>query len=386
MSNRVYLDHVGTTPLDESVWQEMKPWFTTCFGNPTGLHQEALVARAGVERARVRVASFLNAGSTEEVIFTSSGTEALNLAFFGSAMANQGRGKHLIVSATEHPALQGAADALCKKGFSCTRVSVDSLGFVDVEEILSELTDETTIVSVHLANHDTGAIQPIRSIAEQLKHHQALLIVDATPAAGWIPLDVQALGADVVLLSPHRFHGPAGVGILWRQRGIRLEPLFFGGQQEFGLRPGTENVAAIIGAGAAAELAGNRLTNSYGRWVEELKWLWNEIQSAVSPVVLHGPLPGSQRVPRVLNFSLPDVEGEGMALALDLKGFAVTSGAACVTNSLRMPPVLAAMGVDIKLGKSNLIISLGADTSQSQLVAFLAALQSVVERFRSLRF
>ena len=383
MSSRVYLDHLGTTPLAPSVWAEMQPWLTDFFGNPSGLHQEALLAREAVAKARSRLASFVNALSAEEILFVGSGTEALNLGFTGAALAAQSRGKHLVIGATEHPAIFGAAEALCAQGFSCTRVPVDSLGFIDPAAVLAAITEHTTVVAVHLANHDTGTVQPIAEIANGLRNHPASLVVDATAAAGWISVDVQKLGAAVMMLSPHRFHGPPGVGILYRRRGTRLAPLFFGGQQEFGLRPGTENVAAIVGAGAAAELATQRLMNSRDQWTKELQELWLAIEEAVSPVVLHGPLPGPNRLPRLLNFSLPKVEGEGLALALDLKGFAVASGAACVSKSMRMPPVLAAMGVDLALGKSNLIISLGADSTSAQLASFVKALTTVVERFRA---
>ncbi len=384
MSDRVYLDHIGTTPLAAEVRLEMEPWLFDRFANPAGLHQEAFIAREALAQARDRVASFINAKNPEEIIFSGSGTEALNLGFTGAALAAQNRGRHLVIGSTEHPAIIGAAETLCNQGYSCTRVGPDGLGFIDPDAVLAAVEEQTTVVSIHLANHDTGTIQSISKIANGLKNHSATLVVDATAAAGWIPIDVQELGADLLMFSPHRFHGPSGVGILYRRRGTRLSPLFYGGQQESGLRPGMENIAAIVGAGAAVELATIRLKTLPRLWTEELLDLWHEIEKSVGPVVLHGPIPGSQRLPRILNFSVLKVDGEGMALALDLKGFAVASGAACVTHSMRMPPVLAAMGVELALGKSNLIVSLGASASREALQRFVKALTEVVKRFRGL--
>ena len=255
----VNLDHQAATPLLPEVFEAMKPYFFEAYGNPSSLHQHGLRVRDALAQARAQAAAFLNAASPEEILFTSDGQESANLAIQGLAYANQRRGHHLVVTEIEHPAVLHSVEFLETQGFVCTRVKVDAQGFVDPAAIRAALTPQTILIAVHLANPDLGTIEPIQAIGQLALEQGIPLYVDAEAAASWLPLDVQVLGASLCSFSPHKWHGPKGVGVLYRQKRARLNAILHGGAQEGGRRAGVENVPGIVGAGVACELAARDL-------------------------------------------------------------------------------------------------------------------------------
>src|SRR5438876_4496356 len=275
---RVYLDHQSSTPVLPEVFEAMKPFFTEAFGSPSSLHELGLRARDALARARAQVALLINPESPDDIVFTSGGTESANLAVKGTAYANERRGNHIVVSAIEHPAVLNSIEFLEKHGFTCTRIRVNSEGLVDPEEVRSAITDRTILLVFHHANHDIGTIEPIAELGTIAAERGIPLFVDAVASGGWLPINVQQLGISLLSLSPHRFYGPKGVGILYRNRRARLVSLIHGGIQEGGRRAGTENVPAIVGAGVAAELALHEMPARVAHTVELQKLLWSELK------------------------------------------------------------------------------------------------------------
>src|SRR2546422_1801781 len=277
--NRIFLDHQSTTPVLPEVFGAMKPYFAETFGNPVSLHEHGLRVREALAKARAQVAALINAPSPDDIIFTSGGTESANLAVKGIAYANQRRGNHIVITEIEHPSVISSVEFLEKHGFVCTRVKVDVEGRVNPGDIGAAITDKTVLVCVHHVNHDIGTIEPIREIAEPANARGIPLFVDAVASGGWLPIDVQAMGVKLLSLSPHRFYGSKGVGVLYRHRRTRLSSVIHGGVQEGGLRAGTENVAAIVGAGVAAEAASRDLTQRVAHTARLQTRLWEGIKA-----------------------------------------------------------------------------------------------------------
>jgi cysteine desulfurase len=325
----------------------------------------------------------VNARTPEEIIFTSGGAESANLAVKGVAWANAKRGKHLVVSAIEHPAILKSVEFLERQGFSSSRVPVDRQGLVHPEAVREALRDDTILVCVQHANHDVGAIQPIRQIAELTAERGIALFVDAVASAGWAAIDVQGMGIDLLALSAHRFYGPKGCGILYRNRRVPLVNLIHGGEQEGGRRAGTENVPAIAGGGVAAQMAASEIEARSSHAARLQRRLWEGIESSVRAVTLNGPVLGPQRLRTNLNVSAPFAEGEGQLLGLDMAGVAVASGATCASKAVKLSPVLQAMGLSPSLAESSLVFSLGKDTTDVEIEQAIAAYVKVVERLRS---
>src|SRR5436190_8664592 len=274
LMRRVFLDHQSTTPVLPEVFDAMKRYFLETFGSPSSLHRLGLHSRDALARARAQVASLINAESPDAILFTSGGTESANLAVKGVAYANQRRGKHIVLSAIEHPAVIHAVEFLEQHGFTSTRVKVDAEGFVDPQDVRAAITDRTILVCTHHVNHDIGTVEPIREIAQITADKGIPLFVDAVASGGWQPIDVRALGIQLLSLSPHRFYGPKGEGVLYRNRRARLASTLHGGVQEGGLRAGTENVPAIVGAGVAAALAARELPERIAHTTALQKALW----------------------------------------------------------------------------------------------------------------
>jgi cysteine desulfurase len=364
---QVYLDHQASTPVLPEVFEAMKPYFLEEFGNPSSLHQRGLCARQALEQARARMAAFIGAASAEEICFTSDGQEAANLAVKGVAYANQRRGQHLVVSATEHPAVLNSVEFLEKQGFRCSRVAVDSQGLIEPGAVAAAMTDETILVAVHLANHDIGTIEPVQAIGALAAQRGIPLYVDAEAAAGWMPIDVQGLGASLLSFSPHKFYGPKGVGVLYRHKRARLVSILHGGVQEAGRRAGVENVPAVVGAGLAAEIAARELPVRAAHTARLQRKLWDGLLGAIPYMKLNGPEPGALRLPTNLNVSTEFIEGEGQLLRCDIHGLAVASGSSCVSKSLKISHVLAAIGLDHALAQGNIIFSLGKDNTEQEI-------------------
>lgn len=362
----------------------MLPFLGDKFGNPSALHSGGHFARQAIAEAREKAAAFINAGSADSIIFTGNGTEAVNLAVKGAWFASQHRGKHVVTSAIEHPATLKSLEFLESFGCLVTKVPVNPEGLIDADAIREAIRPDTVLICIHHANHDLGTIQPVAKIGEMAAERRIMLFVDAIASAGWVEIDVENWNASLVSISPHRFYGPKGVGILYRDRRTRLTPLIHGGEQEEKRRAGTENVAAIVGAGVACEAAREEVAAraDHARSLQEFTWA--AIRSQIKHLRLFGPCPGPLRHPANLNFSVEFVEGEGLALALDVKGFAIGSGAACVTRSMRVPPVLAAIGVDESLARGNVLVSFGMENTRSDIEKFTSAFAAVVEMMREM--
>ncbi len=380
----VFLDHQSATPLLPEVFEEMKPYFMEAFGNPSSLHQYGLRVRDAMKKARTRIAALINAESEEEVFFTSDGTESANLAIKGVAYANERRGKHLVVSATEHPSVINSVEFLEKQGWTCTRVPVDPLGRVNPEAIGNAVTDKTVLIAVHHVNHDIGTIQPVREIGRIAVEKNVPFYVDCEASAGWLPIDVQAMGANLVSFSPHRFYGPKGVGILYRNRKARLVSILHGGVQEGGRRAGTENVPAIVGGGLAAEIALREMPIRSAHVTRLQQRLWTGLKAQIPFIKLNGPEPGPDRIQNNLNLSTEFIEGEGQLLSLDVAGIAVASGSSCVSKSLKISHVLAAIGLDHALAQGNIIMTLGKDNTEEEVDYVIECFSKIVTKLRAM--
>jgi cysteine desulfurase len=381
---QVFLDHQSATPVLPEALEAMKPFFAEAFGNASTPHQHGLRARDALETARAQAARLINAESPEEIIFTSDGTESANLAVKGTCWAQQRRGRHIVVSSIEHPAVLNSVAFLEKQGFACARVPVDAQGFVDPARVRAAMTDETILIAVHLVNHEIGTVEPIQEIAAVAHEKGIPLFVDAEAAVGWLPADVRVLGADLLSFSPHRFYGPTGVGVLYRHKRARLTPLLHGGDQEGGRRAGVENMPGIVGAGVAMEIAQRELPRRAAHCAVLQRRLWNGLRNRVPRLTLNGPELGPRRSPVNLNFSTEGTEGEGQLLLLDTRGIAVASGSACVTKSLRASHVLEAIGLEPALAQAAIILSLGQDNTDEDIDYFLETFPKVAAKLRAM--
>jgi len=384
MTHEVYLDHQAATPLLPEVLEAMRPYFSDAYGSASSIHQHGLRARDALARAREQIAAFVNAESPEEIIFTSDGTEAANLAVKGTAWASQRRGRHLVTSEIEHPAVLGSVEFLESQQFTSTRIKVDSEGFIQPEPLRSALTDQTVLLALHHANHDVGTIQRVPELAALAAERGAAFYVDAEASAGWLPIDVRAMGVDLLSFSPHRFYGPKGVGVLYRQRRARLTSLIHGGVQEGGRRAGTENIPAIVGAGVAAEIAQREQSHRMAHTTRLQARLWEGLQAAVPYLKLNGPPPGPRRLSTQLNLSAEFVEGEGLLLLLDTRGVAIASGMSCVSKALKVSPVLSAIGLDHSLGQAAVLLSLGQNTTEADVDYVLEVFPAAVAKLRGM--
>jgi cysteine desulfurase len=381
---RVCFDHFSGTPMEPAVLEAMQPWFSEHFGGTGAVHSGGVEARAAIDEAREKVARFINAASPEEIIFTSSGTEAINLAIKGCAFADRKRGNDVVFSAIEHPAVTQSIEWLETQGFNGICGSADREGRIIAGEIASFKQDHVILVCAHASNHDIGTIQDLRRIGDAAEELGAGFFVDATYAAGWMPIDVQGINAGYLAMAPHRFGGPKGVGILFKQRRARLAPMIHGGAQELGWRAGTENISGIIGAGVACELAMKEMAARVDHVGKLQARMWEGISARVKNVRLNGPVPGAKRLPNSLNFSVAGVEGEGLALSLDMKGFAITSGQACATKANKVPATLAAIHVPEDYAVGTVILSFGKENTVEEVDRFLEVFPGVVEKLRAL--
>ena len=380
----VFLDHQSTTPVLPEVFDAMKPYFTEAFGNPSSLHQHGLRVRDALARARSQIAALINAESPEDIIFTSDGTESTNLAIKGVAYANQRKGNHIVISEIEHPAVINSIEFLEKQGFACTRVKVDPEGMINPEDVRAAITDKTILIAVHHVNHDIGTIEPVKEVGKLAGEKGIPFYVDAEASAGWLPIDVQAMGANLLSLSPHRFYGPKGVGVLYRSRKARLISILHGGVQEGGRRSGVENVPAIVGGGLAAEIALRDMPQRIAHTARLQKRLWDGLKSRIPYIKLNGPEPGPRRISTTINISTEFIEGEGQLLLCDLNGIAVASGSSCVSKSLKISHVLGAIGLDHALAQGNIIMSLGKDNTEEDIDYVVEVFGKIVTKLRAM--
>jgi cysteine desulfurase len=378
---RVYFDHNATTPVAAEVLAAMLPYFSEEYGNASSIHSFGQSARGAVEQARISVASMVGA-SPAEVTFSSGGTESNNHAIFGVVAAASVPGKHVITSAIEHTAVLDPCRVLAKQGVAVTILPVDREGAVNPEDVRRAIRPETVLISIMLANNELGTIEPIAEIGKIAAEAGVTFHSDAVQAAGRIPIRVEDLGVDLLSISAHKFYGPKGIGALYVRKGTRIEPLMYGGHSERDRRPGTEDVAAIAGLGKAAELAVWNMAEEGQR----LSILRDRLENGLLERIPHAWVNGlrAPRTPNTTNLTLPFVEGESMVIALDLKGIACSTGAACSSGAVEPSHVLTAIGLAPEDARATLRLSLGHQTTEEEIDFALETIPPVIERLRQM--
>jgi cysteine desulfurase len=375
---KVYMDHMSTTPTDPRVVEEMLPFFTENFGNPSShLHSYGLKAKKAVDESRAKVADLINA-KPEEIIFTFTGSESNNLALRGLALANRDRGKHIIISEIEHYSILYTARELEKDGFRVSYIKVNEDGLIDPEDVAKAINKDTFLVSIMHANNEIGVIQPIEEIGKITKEKGIIFHTDAVATAGVIPVDVQELGVDSLSLTSHTFYGPKGIAALYVKEGTEIVSIIKGGAQEGGLRPGTDNIPAIVGMGKAAELAKTEMTSR----IEHLTPLRDKIIKALPDTIKYLHFTGhlTQRLPGHVSFWISFAEGESLVLFLNYNGIAIASGSACSSPDLQASHVLTAIGVPPDVCHGSITVSLGKDNTEEDVDYFLETLPKVIDR------
>lgn len=374
LTERIYLDHAATTPLHPAVLDAMLPHLTEHYGNPSSIHARGRRARQALDEARESIARRLGA-TPREIVFTSGGSEADNLAIKGIAWAMSARGRHLITSSVEHHAVLHACQVLERSGFEVTYLPVDRYGRVNPADVADAITDRTTLVSVMYANNEVGTVQPIAEIAALCRGAGVRFHTDAVQAAGHLPLDVDELGVDLLTLSAHKIYGPKGVGALYLRRGIALLPQVQGGSQERQRRAGTENVAGAVGLAAALELVAQAESG-----VGQLRDALVEGMTAIEGVALTGH--PSERLPGSASFLVESVDGGDLVAALDLEGIEVSTGSACTSGSTEPSHVLLAMGIEPEEAAGSLRMTLGSGTTQAEIERTVEVARAVIRRLR----
>ena len=378
---KVYLDNAATTALSPKVLEQMMPYLTTIYGNPSSPHSFGQEARKGVDHARDQVAKALNA-LPEEIIFTGCGTESDNTVLFGVAERYAKKGNHIITTNVEHHAILHTCEALEKRGVEVTYLPVDENGMVTGEQVANAITDKTILVSIMFANNEVGTIMPIAEIGKVCRERGVLFHTDAVQAVGHVPIDVKAMNIDMRSLSAHKFHGPKGVGALYMKKGIRLPSYVMGGAQERNRRAGTENVAGIVGLGAAIALATQTLEESAARMTRLRDKLIAGIAQRIPEVKLNGH--PTMRLPNNVNYSIKYIEGESILLMLDMNGIAASSGSACTSGSLDPSHVLLALGLSHEVAHGSVRLTLSDETTEEDIDYVLDVLPKVAERLRAM--
>jgi cysteine desulfurase len=379
---KVYLDHSATTPVRPEVARLVLEYMTEKFGNPSTLYYYGREAKKAVEKARKQVAALIKADPAE-IIFTSGGTEGDNLAILGIARAYAEKGKHIITSAVEHHAVLEACRSLKQNGFRLTVLPVDEDGRVRVAELEKALSPDTILISIMHVNNEVGTIQPVEEIGKLAREREIIFHVDGVQSVGKVPVDVGVIQADLLTGSGHKIYGPKGTGFLYVRKGVKLAPLVWGGGQEKAYRPGTENVAGIVGLGLAAELAGRELHTEMPRLAALRNGLIKGLQESIPDTELNGTQVG--RVPTNANLRFAGVEGEALLQALDLKGICASSGSACSAGAVNPSHVLLAMGLSRAEAQSSLRMTLGRDNTEEQIAYVLEQLPPLIERLRRKR-
>ncbi len=378
---KVYMDNAATTKLSPDVLNAMMPYLTDIYGNASSVHAFGREAREGVEHARNQVAAAINA-SPDEIFFTAGGTESDNMAIKGVAHKYAKKGKHIITTAIEHHAVLHTCEALEKEGYEVTYLPVDEDGLISVEQVRAAMRDDTLLVTVMFANNEVGTIEPIAEIGALCRERNVLFHTDAVQAVCHIPIDVRAMNIDLMSISAHKFHGPKGIGALYCRKGIVLEPVIVGGAQERKRRAGTENVAGIVGLGAAIERAHKNMAADMAR----VSALRDKLISGILKNIPHVKLNGhpTQRLPQNVNFSIRYIEGESILLMLDINGIAASSGSACTSGSLDPSHVLLAMGIPHEIAHGSLRLTLSDMTTDEEVDYVLETLTKTVKRLRDM--
>jgi cysteine desulfurase len=376
--HRVYLDNNATTPVLPDVFEAMRPWFGEQFGNASSIHHHGQESRAAVENARESIAKLLGCRASE-IVFTSGGTEADNLALAGLVNA----GDHVIISGIEHHAVLHAAKHLEAIGCDLTVMPVDGRSLVDPTDVRRALRPNTKLISIMMANNETGVLQPVEEIGSIAAESGVQFHTDAVQAAGKVPISVKNIGCTALSISGHKMHAPQGVGALYIKKGTRLQPLFYGGRHERSRRAGTENVPGIVALGKAAELASREFESSDHKKIAAMRdRLEQGILAQIGEAAVNGT--GALRVPNTTNIHFDHIEGESLVIALDLKGLAVSTGAACSSGAIEPSHVLLAMGLKPERARASIRFSLGKQTTEDDIDFALSLVPEAVSRLRSI--
>ncbi|PKL92155.1 MAG: cysteine desulfurase NifS [Candidatus Goldiibacteriota bacterium HGW-Goldbacteria-1] len=379
-----YLDNNATTRMDDEVLKAMMPYMTDNYANASGVYSFGQDARKAVEESRAIVAEFFNAADSREIIFTSGGTESDNIAVRGAALANSAKGRHIITSAIEHHAVLNVCKALEKEGYEVTYLPVDKYGVVNPEDVKKAIRQDTILISIMAVNNEIGTVEPIAEIGAIAREHKIIFHTDAVQAAGKYPLDVKLMNADLVSISAHKFYGPKGIGALYIRKGVKVSPIMQGGHHENRKRPGTENIAGIVGLAKACSLAMESFKHPEAH--EKIKQLRDKLHAGIfekiPEVILNGH--PENRAENTLNVSVKFIEGEGMLIQMDFEGICASSGSACTSGSLDPSHVLLAMGLDHGTAHGSIRFSLSKYTTQEDIDAVLKTLPPAVEKLRSM--
>lgn len=377
----VYLDYSATTPVKDQVLQEMIPYFTEKFGNPSSLYDKGLESKDAVTHAREQVAELINA-KPSEIFFTAGGTEADNWAVFGTAEKLKAKGNHIITTKVEHHAMLHSCAALEKDGFEVTYLDIDKDGFVDLKQLEDSITDKTILISIMLVNNEIGTIQPIKEAAAIAKRHKVLFHTDAVQGLGNVPIDVRDMGVDMMSLSSHKIYGPKGVGALYIRKGVSIANYMYGGAQENRKRAGTENLPGIVGFGKAAELAKANFDNHVKHCSQLRDYLKDRIINEIPDTFVNGTM--EQRHPGNLNVTFEYIEGEAILLLLNQFGISVSTGSACSSASLEPSHVLSALGVPVEMIHGTVRFTVGDFTTKEDIDYVVDNLKTVVAKLREI--
>lgn len=378
---RIYLDYVSSKPIDPRVLEFSRPYLEHDYGNPSSLHYVGLEAKHVLEDARKKVAELINGENERTIIFTGSSTEANNLAIKGTALRNIGKGKEVVASAIEHMSVLNPMKELQKSGFTLNLIPVDSTGIVDLEKLNRAITNHTIITSIMYANNEIGTTEPIKEISKIVHDKGLYLHVDATAAAGYIPIDVQANDIDLLTLSSNDLYGPQGAGALYIKHGVKLQPVLLGGGQERGFRPGTENIFAIAGMGEAARIARGEMAQESERLKKIRDKLIQEILTIEGSYLTGHP---TQRLPHHASFRFDHIEGESILLNMDMHNMQVSTGSACSSRTLEPSHVLLAVGLTHEQAHGSMVVTLGRSNRVEEIPIIVKAVQETVERLRKL--
>ncbi|MFX0079685.1 MAG: cysteine desulfurase family protein [Candidatus Hermodarchaeota archaeon] len=382
MVKQINFNHSAGVPVDERVLMKMKPYFRQYYGNPSSVHSVGQQSAKAIANARVQVGQLIGAMPKDHIIFTSGATEANNLALQGFAYRNRRKGNHIIISKMEHLSIINTAKFLSKQGFEYTQVGVNKHGIVDTKALKEAITDQTILISIQHANNEVGTIQPIADIAKVANKVEIPLHVDAVASAGLIPVNASELGISLLTLSSNDLYGPKGVGALYAQKGVALQPILTGGGQENGIRSGSENVPGIVGMGAAAELAKEQLAEN----VTRLTWLRDRLIKGVLENIDESFLNGhpTQRLPNNANIRFSYIEGEAITLHLSFQGFLVATSSACTSKTLAPSHCLLSMGVSEAEAHGALQLTLGRENTQAHIDKFVEVLPPIIEKLRAM--
>ena len=383
MNKQVYMDYSATTYTKPEVLEEMLPFFTENFGNPSSLYSFSDKTKKAVNLARERVAKVLNA-EKNEIFFTSGGSEADNWALKGIAYANKNKGNHIITTKIEHHAILHTAQFLEKEGFKVTYLPVDEEGFVSVEDVKTAITDETILVSIMFANNEIGTIEPIKEIGKLCKEKNIYFHTDAVQAIGHVDIDVKDMNIDLLSMSAHKFYGPKGVGALYIRNGVKIQNLIHGGGQERGKRASTEDIAGIVGLGKAIELAIENMPEENKKLANLREKLIKEVEKRIPEVKLNGPRDMSKRLPNNVNISFIGIEGETLLLDLDMNGIFGSTGSACASASLDPSHVLLSIGLPHEVAHGSLRLSLGDKNTEEDIDYVLEVLPKIIKQRREM--